>query len=389
MGQTFQLFALSVGLVGAMILGAGCGSANGGRPEDVTKVISELTSSDLRIRQSAVESLLSLASSPQHDSAIREKLTDLARIVANKNEDPEVRGQVVRAIAIVSERKRVDQSIVPGLIKILLDEGDKEIVRNWIAMSVPDLAPPEVAGPPLLAASRSENRTVRVNAAQQLSRVRFDPERAIVWMRQSVSDPSPAMRVAVVRTAAEYSRRDRRALEVFLLGLADRDEMVRREAVGLAVHGNILGTESKDARAAMMKLLQDPSPQIVMSAAAALMQMSPGDEARYLAILIKGLQSDKPEAREAAARVLSLSGPGASAAVPDLKNAEKDRSDSVRVHAAMALIRITGEKEPYATTIMQLERSPDAQAAIWAKLYRGMIAAAAEQREEKKDRQKK
>jgi len=173
-------------------------------------------------------------------------------------------------------------------------------------------------------------------------------------------------------------------LEVVLLGLADRDEKVRREAIGMVQYGNILGTDTKDARKVIEKLLKDPVPGVAMSAAAALMQMSPKDKTIYLTFLIEGLQADKVEVREAAAQVLALSGPEAKAAVPALQKAVKDPADLVKVHAAMALTRITGEKEPYAGILTKLGRSSDLQVMMWAKLYQGFLLSDVEQKGNKR-----
>jgi HEAT repeat protein len=287
MGSRGEIVITSLTVIFLAGLTAGRQDAIGEGGADPATVFRGLKSRDLKVRHAAVESLVNLALSREGDRAVREDLKMLAQIVENKEEDAEIRGQVVRAIAMVSERKRVDQGIVPRLIKVLLDEKEKEIVRSWIAMSLPDLAPPEVAGPPTLAASRSANKNVRVNAAQQLGRVRLDPDKVIPWLKQAIKDPDASVRVAAVGTAAELSRRDRRALEVFVRGLADRDQMVRGVAVGLVRHGNILGTEAEDGRTAVERLLKDPAPRVAVGAAAALMKMTPKGAEKYLAILIR------------------------------------------------------------------------------------------------------
>jgi HEAT repeat protein len=321
-------------------------------------VFHDLVSKDVKVQRAAVNTLVEIASSRAGDAAIRKNLKMLAAIVGKKQKDPEIRGQVVRAITIVSERKRIEQAIVPGLIKILSDEAEEEDVRSWLATSVADLAPPEVAGPAILAAARSQNKDVRRNAAGALDRIHLDPEKLLKWLTEAITDSDASIRRSAVGTAAQFCRRDERFRSIVLLAFADHDVEVRGEAtMAMVLYGNVLAADAKGAKEAVEKLLKDPAPRVAMSAAAALTRISPKDSSKYLALLIRGLEHNKVETREAAAQVLvavlvsGLREKEAQNAVPSLKKALKDPSDLLKAHAAMALGLITGEKSKYVSNL--------------------------------------
>ena len=370
-------------------LNLGCQNATDEKETDTVTVFRELGSRDLKVRRAAVESLVSLASSPKGDRAIRENLESVAQIIANKREDPEVRGQSVRAIATVSERQFINQKYVPMLIEILLDEKEDETVRSWIAMTLPDLAPPEVATPPILAASRSENVNVRENASAQVARLRLEPERLLIWLQRGIKDPNMSIRLAAICAAGELLRRDKRALTVLLRGTSDREATVRQTAIQLLMEGGVLGDDKKDVRAAFEKLRQDPNPGVAMHATVALMELVPKDAAKYLPAVIKGLQADDAKLQEAAAQALAMSSVEAEAAVPSLKSAVTDSADQVKVHAAMTLIRLTGKPDEYVDVLRELEQSADVGVMMWAKLYRAIVLAESEEQEKKRHKQDK
>src|SRR5438128_7984978 len=135
---------------------------------DTDAILRDLRSTDKALRTATARSLVSLAIlSRDGDRVIHDNLKFLVQIVQDKDEVAETRADVVRAIAAASSRRLVDQSIVPAFTKILLDETEAERVRGRIAVSLPSLTTPDSAAPSILAASRSANNNVRVNAAQQ------------------------------------------------------------------------------------------------------------------------------------------------------------------------------------------------------------------------------
>jgi HEAT repeat protein len=333
----------------------------------------DLKNPDLKVRQSAVEALVRLAALSHEDAAIRESRKTLVRVVEDKHEDAEVRGQIVRALAMTSVRKRIDQDIIPTLTQVLADPKDDEGVRSWIAMCLPDLATPEVAGPAILAALRSESNRVRVNAAQQVGRVQTDPDKAIAWLKQAVNDPDTPLRAAAVSLACMLAESDRRAMEVVLRGMSDRDPTIRDLALQSLRPGRALKADATDVRVAVEKLQQDPVPGVTMSAAVLLIKLDPEHAPKHLAVIIDALRSDQPSKRESAARALALGGSEYRAAIPALQLAVKDPSERIRVHAAMALGRITGDKEPSSSILAELGKSKDAEVMMWARGYRAIL----------------
>jgi HEAT repeat protein len=356
------------------------------------KVFHDLVSKDVKVQRAAVNTLVEIASSRAGDAAIRKNLKVLGAIVGKKQKDPEIRGQVVRAISIISERKRIEQAIIPGLIKILLDEAEEEDVRSWLATSLADLAPPEVAGPAILKAARSRNKVVRRNAAGALDRVRLDPEKLLKWLTEAITDSDASIRRSAVGTAAQFCRRDERFRPIVLLGFADHDVEVRGEAIAMVLYGNVLGADAKGAKEAVEKLLKDRDPRVAMSAAATLTRISPKDSSKYLALLIRGLEHNKVETREAAAQVLvavlvsGLREKEAQNAVPSLKKALKDSSDLLKAHAAMALGLITGEKSKYVSISRDVGRSSRADAMMMAKAYELLLLGNGAKRSRKKEK---
>ena len=339
--------------------------------KDRGTVFQELRSPSLETRKEAASALVGLASTEEGDRAIRNSLDLLTKIIADKQEDPEVRGQTVRAIAIVAERNPLEQADIPVFVGLLRDEKENELVRSWVATALPDLAPREIAGPALLAATRSSNLAVRVNAAQQIGRLELDPQNILRWLEHAMKDRHVPMRLAALAAASELWRRDQRALPVLLRALRDKAPQVRNTAILTLTQPVTADTDKQQVRRNLEPLLSDPDPDVRMAAAAGLLKLEPKHQP-YIDILIGGLQADDAKVREAAAKAMVIHDTRVDAAVPALQAALNDQ-DRVKVHAAIALTRITGEQEPYLSALRELAGSEDEEVRMWAIIFRGLL----------------
>ncbi len=237
--------SFACGFLGILATGfsAGCGSMFAASDIDPHKVMHNLRSPDVSLRRGAVESLVELAThgmfqrSPKGDRFIRDQIQTLAAIVCNKEEDPEVRGQIVRAMAIVSERKPIDQrvrrSFAPFFVRLLLDEKEPEEVRSWIAMCLSELVPPETAASAIMAVAQSKNANVRSNATLAWGRLNLEPEQLLKLADVAVGDPEPYVRKSGFIAAAKLAKQDKRARDLLRRGTADRDDKVRGTVIWL------------------------------------------------------------------------------------------------------------------------------------------------------------
>jgi HEAT repeat protein len=179
------------------------------------------------------------------------------------------------------------------------------------------------AVPTLVPLAHHRDADVRLSAVRSLDRIRPDTAEFAAVLKAAMKDPDER-----ARCAATWALRE-------------------------------LGAQhSRHAAAALPELvaaLDDPSPQVRLGAAQALVKVEPPTPAAIPG-LIRALgdhsifysggidSSDDGSLRNAAAYALSRLGPQAKAAIPDLVAALQDRSPEVRSAADYALKQIRGEE---------------------------------------------
>ncbi len=334
------------------------------------KVLVGLRNPDLSVRREAADSLSDLAlafrsvrQTPKLVEVMQGHMKVLADIIRNKEEDPQVRVGLIRALGI-GEFGSIAQVAVPALIDTLRDEADNESVRGESAMILPYIATPGQAGPVILAATGSHSRIVRVNALQALNQLAIDPDTLLPLLARAINDPERSARIAAAGQAARLVKEggDKRALMILVRTAHDQDGEVKRSAASLLRH---LGPDAKDAEAELTILLKSPDPLIRANSVAALMEIT-GERAKYSATLIEMLRSKDAAVQEAAAQALVPSGPEAMATVPALTDALHDPTEKVRVYAAAALVSVTGKAARSAPILVEALASRDQQVVWWA-----------------------
>jgi HEAT repeat protein len=361
---------------GAAILSLGCSSSFGSVEDKWAKALADLRNTDVKVRRLAAELLVDIAlecrdikRTAEETATIRKHIRTLADVIHNKEEDAQVRASLVHALAI-GEFGALAQHVVPSLIEVLLDETDQEIVRGWISMVLPDIGPPERVGPAIIAATKSRNTVVQVNASQQLGRVALDADTLLALLNKAMDDPTVQVRVAAVSHATILAKTDKRAVLVLVRATSDRDKVVQQVAVSLAKE---LDSDAKDVEPELVKLLSSPDPSIRVHSAVALTRIS-AEGSKYISIAIEALQAKEASIRGSAALALITSGPEAKAAVPALTERLRDDDDKVRVLSAGALASITGKAEDYLATFVAGLASEDEEARIWASRLLGLAA---------------
>jgi HEAT repeat protein len=340
------------------------------REDGWEKAIADLRNPDLGVRRKAAESLSDLAlafRSVRRTTKLADTMNAHMKIFAeyirNKKEDSQVRVGLIHMLG-VGEFGSIAQAAAPALIDALRDEADDERVRGESAMILPYIAPPDQTGPVILSATKSRSQIVRINALQALNQLAVDPDALLPLLARAIDDPERSARIAAAAEATRLvkERGDRRALPILLRAANDPDGQVKQSATLLL---QSLGTDAKDAEAALVALLKDPNPSIRASSATALMEIT-GDAAKYAAILTEMLRSKEAADREAAAQALVPSGPRATALVPVLTDALHDPVERVRVYAASALLEITGKAADYAPILVEALASRDERVQWWA-----------------------
>lgn len=349
-----RLFAA---IVASVTVGGLATASQGNIHEDRwMKAIGDLHSPDLEVSQKAAESIAKLAvegpsdrkQAPEQIQARDKRLKALKRLIRDKNEDPRVRGRLVHALAVLGELGKKDaQVLTPTLLDALRDEADDEDVRAEVVGGLPYIGPPDQVEPAVLATTEDKNPDVRVCALQALSHFDIDANTLMKIIGSAIDSTDPSTRVAAVNLASGLMSEhgDKRALQVLLRALHDRDRMVRFQAVLLV---QFSGREVKDAaKAELGKLVEGPDPVARVSAAAALLDLT-GDIKRYGGILMEALRSKKPPMWIAAGDALATLNPKkARPMVPELKDNLHDPDVVVRVYSASALMHITGDVKEY------------------------------------------
>jgi HEAT repeat protein len=241
----------------------------------------------------------------------------------------------------------------------------------------------------LVPALHDQDETVRAEAAQAIGAVgsyaaRSDPETiglAIKGLLESLSDTKPAVRIAVISalrilsgsSLGEPQRETRKAAaaskssastvdvapvsEAFLKLLGDPDPEVQRAAIGaLATIGpRALGTPPR----ALFEVVENPSAVIRVGAISALAGFPRGLDPLVPALL-KHLEHDEPEVRDACAQALGRIRPSAlsSAVAPDLVAGLKSPDRDVRTRIIALISRLSPDVGQVAPALIAVLHEP-------------------------------
>ncbi len=361
---------------GAVTLSLGCASSPGSVEDKWAKAFADLRNADVKVRRLAAESLVDIAfecrsakRTAEEAANLRKHIRTMADVIHNKEEDAEVRASLMHALG-VGEFGALAQEVVPSLIEVLLDETDHAVVRSWIPMVLPDIGPSEKVGPAIIAATKSKNTAVQVNASQALGRLALDSDTLLSLLNKAMDDPTVQVRAAAVAHAAVLAKKDKRAGLILVRATSDPDKAVQQLTVSLA---QALGPDAKDVEPELIKLVKSADPSIRVHSAVALTRIS-SEGSKYLPVAIEALQAEEASIRASAALALSTSGAEAKAAVPALSERLRDPEDKVKVLSAGALVSITGKAEEHLSTFVAGLASEDEEARIWASRLLGLAA---------------
>lgn len=297
------------------------GSVGDGASEGVPFLIQALQSTNRVLRTFAVQSLRNLG--PAARSAVPALVAAL--------DDPATRPRAIRALGNIGPDA---QEAVPYLerlseattleapaaaaalykidpesngLRVLIEAGQNPQLSNVVIEELGNLGP--AAAPAL----DTLIRTLRSEARQD--RGGFSE-----WTR-------------IAQAVHRISPTNRTVIPVLLEKLKDAEAAVKRDSGGGVRATNYSGYLAMSAKSDLL------------NTASWLVRFDP-TEAHGLAVLLETLASDPtPGQREFAAYVLRQAGPGASAAIPALKAALKDKDKTVRRAAASALRKIESAKE--------------------------------------------
>jgi HEAT repeat protein len=158
---------------------------------------------------------------------------------------------------------------------------------------------------------------------------------ALPALSQSLSDPEPEVRLAVVEVLETLDSDAAPAAGALTKALADPNVFVRWSAARAL--SNLDPKQAEMAVVPLARVLFDPDFHARMAAAATLEKYGPPAKA---AVPDKALAHPDVRVRRAAAEALSRFGPLARDAEPALRRALDDREDVVRKAAAEALINL-------------------------------------------------
>ncbi len=342
----------------------------------VPVLVKTLEDDSSAVREGAIQALGSIG--PKAKAA----LPALVRAIQDKH--PPYRNFAIQAIGLIGPE---DELIMPALVKTLLAE-DKEGTHYHALEALRRIGPKGKAGIPLLREGlKAEDVATREAAVKGLGFMGVD---AVPLLMEALNDKASAIRTSAAVGLGQIGPEAKAAIPV-LAELIRDPFMGRNAASALGAIGPeafpvllkalpddrtgtvrtvlaSLGPRAKEAVPALIKLLKSKDANVVRDArdvlsalrtvavpalfeaakdkenteAAQLLmeifvQSQPKD---YVPDLIKMLKDPEPQLRKRAADLLRAIGPGATAAVPALKEAVQDKDANVRQAAGLALMLI-------------------------------------------------
>ncbi len=256
-------------------------------------------------------------------------------------------GDIVSALR--STGRILDAEVVVALQKAL--EGDQQArVRRAAAYALGcfgrDGAPAAVES--LKKALKSENASVRQNAAWALGQLGEVGPTGVQQLAALLADPDPLVRRDTATALAALGKKAAASSVPRLLAMLahEHDGVVRNTVLDALVR--LAGPENRgEPSDALVELLKDSDPQTRNAAALALAAIGGPRALSAVPVLQQALHDEDPHVQELAAAALSSLGPDAAPAVVDLARILKDARDpATRRNAAVALGLIGREIGP-------------------------------------------
>jgi HEAT repeat protein len=279
---------------------------------------------------------------------------------ALRDEETVDRGWVFLAL------RRLGAPAVPVLVEALRGPEDR---RERALYSLGEIGPDaKAAVAALLRYLKTEQGPTRLSAAASLWRIARH-RAALDALRKALADKDWDVRFAAAETAAELGVEGKYAAPVLAEALG-RDRFTRESAL----HGLFRSRDARAAVPAVVQLLERKHAEDRASAAQLLGWIGSADG---VDALVRALQDEDVNVREAGARALGMIGPKAKAAVPGLVALSTKEADPARVAAAEALWRIGKRKGVLPGLVVAL--NGDDFAAVQAAKFLGSLGAAAKE----------
>lgn len=359
----------------ALLFSIGCTMPGESFERSWQKAISDLDSRSIVTRRAAADALISIASAPLYRArseaeklVIRRDLDTLASIVADPGEDQTVREHLIRAMGELGE---IAEPAAPSLIQVLVSEHEPPVVRGWIAMILPEIAPPDRIREPLRYAARSHDTTVRVNAAQSFSRILVDQDESLTWATEAIRDSAPQVRILAAGISARMSEHDDRFLPILVRALADENKQVSFAALAAL---NTWDTAGINMIAILEDMLETSDVTTKVHAASALTTLTDDGE-EYIHIILTALEHENARVRAEAAQALTgCEGCDRGRVRRALQEALADEDELVRLHAAFVLSSGRMPEPDHVAILVRGLESERADVQFWSALYVRIVA---------------
>jgi HEAT repeat protein len=281
--------------------------------------------------------------------------------------DPQMRLQAFHTLANLG----VDAK--PGLKKAL-ESAEPSIRINTASLMMQLNLEPKLAEPVLVEAIKSGDTAQKTQAAYTLSKRGLGAEVVLPIFFAGLKDKAANVRRLSAEALREYGAKAREAGPQLTALLEDTDESVRGQAFDTL--GNI-GLEPKELFAAASKILRAKGDKLNAAAAATIRRLGP----TMLPEVVAALRADDAKSADGAGlrlvclQTLTMSGPGAKEAMPDLMKALGDPSPKVRLTAARALGNLGPDAKNAVDALTGLQNDSDGSVKAIAKAAVAQIRA--------------
>ena len=259
-------------------------------------------------------------------------------------------------------------------LKKALDSTDPSIRINTASLMMTLNLEPALAEPVLIEAMKTGNTAQKTQAAYTLSQRGMGAEIVLPIFLDGLKDKTASVRRQSAEALSRYGAKAREAGPILTALLEDTDESVRSQA--FATLGGI-GLEPKELFAAASKILRSKGDKLNAAAAATIRRLGP----TMLPEVVAALRADDAKSADGAGlrlvclQTLTMSGPGAKDAMPDLMKALGDPSPKVRLTAARALGNLGPDAKNAVDALTGLQTDADTSVKAIAKAAVAQIRA--------------
>jgi len=356
-------------------------------PQAVEALVTRVTDSDARVRRAAIAALQRLRPGPKvvlpllakvlddaDPSVVMPALQSLAEVGADAMptliEALSYPGGRYWACLVLAEMGPKGKAAVPALVKLLSDK-DPE-VRMQAVITLGEIGPDaKSAASDIIKALSDEHGGVRYGAVYALAKI--GAVESLPALAKAGAETDPFLQVLAPWAAAKIKPMDeglvRVAVERLITGLKSNDANVRRAAArGLFE----LGAGDQAVAPALVAAMEDPDPTVQGNVYTALASLG----AKAVPRVVQRLKD--PKSRERALRILTIMGPEAKAAVPDLEAMLRGADAATRDEVLFALAAIGPGSAPAVPALIQeMIKGADAQAQVTAAYALGKIGPGA------------